>query len=768
MESWWRVLRGIKPYWFAVTISMICALGVGLSYASGVAVLLPVMKIFVSAEGVHGWAERAAAEKRLDLAFLNFDVTVAQSQHKGEGEPIALVVHTLGSAAPPILRPVEIDHSNVFVSKQIVRVKGFINGKPIESRNWLGSKSNPGMVAILALADPGRPVELDVQGPADQTAASAPATAPTTAPTTASATTIVTTTVTPADLSWYYRLFLHLVQSLPDNKFQSLAWIIGFFIGLCVIGSIFRYWQQFLGMNVANRVVMDIRRRMYDRVVALPTSYFALKGTSDTMSRLTQDTNTLTEGVSMALGKAVQEPIKAVFAFGLAWWIDWRLCLGAVVTLPILGLIIRKFSKRMRRAARGALENWARMLAIINETLIGGRVVKAYSAEGYERRRFARVNKDILREQIKLNHYASLSRPTVETLAVILISIPMLFAAYYVLNGTLDREKFLTLLACFAAMIEPLRKLADVNSKVQQTNAAATRVFEVVDMQPEPNHDHSLPKLPRHARSIEFRNIFFSYPGHDEVVLKGISFRVARGQTVAIVGGNGSGKTTLVNLLPRLYVPTSGQVLIDNVDVAAVSLRSLRKQIGLVTQDTLLFADTIYNNIAYGSRHVHPDQLYAAAKQAYADEFITALDHGYDTRVGEHGVRLSGGQKQRLAIARAILHDPTILILDEAMSQIDSDSEAKISLALRNFARGRTVLMIAHRFQTVRSADLIICLDHGQIVGAGTHGQLLANCETYKKLYENQFRETDGSNIIPVNGDPAHALASDTAPVAGN
>jgi subfamily B ATP-binding cassette protein MsbA len=495
-------------------------------------------------------------------------------------------------------------------------------------------------------------------------------------------------------------------------------------------------------MNVANRVIMDLRRRMYDRVTQLPTSYFARFGTSDLMSRLTQDTNTLTDGVSMAFGKAIQEPVKAFFSFILALYLDWKLCLLIVLTMPILGFIIRKFSKRMRRASRGALENWSGMLAVINETLIGARVVKAYSAEGYERRRFSQVNKRLLKEQNRLAHYGSLSRPTIETLAVILSAIPMLIAAHYVMNGA-DKENFFTLLACFVAMLEPLRKLSDVNSRVQQSNAAATRVFDIIDMDIEPNTSHAMPHLARHEQSIEFRHITFSYPGHDEVVLNDVSFTVPNGKNVAVVGGNGSGKTTLLQLVPRLYIPTSGQILIDGVDAATVSLRSLRKQIGLVTQDTLLFADTIYHNIAYGARHVAREQVIDAAKRAYADEFIRGFPDGYETRVGEHGVRLSGGQKQRIAIARAILQNPAILILDEAMSQIDSDSELKITAALREFTRDRTTLSIAHRFSTVISADLIVCLETGRVAGIGTHQELLARCAPYRKLYETQFRELE-------------------------
>ena len=699
MQAWWRVLRGAWPYRWVVVVSMICALGVGMSYAAGVGVMLPVMKIFTSVEGVHGWANRVASEKRLDVAIMDLDQTVKRVEgNKGDG----LRIVEARANADLRLKP---------VGDALPRITSVRSGDAPLADTWQK------MVAVISHAPDGSALQLDVVG-------------------------LGTFDVTARKLPWYTRYFLWAVDLLSiDNPTLALIQVMCFFIFLCFVGSIFRYYQQFLGMTVANRVVMDIRRRMYDRVVQLPTSYFAQKGTSDIMSRLTQDTNTLTDGVSMALGKAIQEPVKAFFSFGLALWIDWRLCLMVVISMPVLGLIIRKFSKRMRRASRRALESWSGMLSIINETLIGARVVKAYTAEGYERRRFAWINKKLLKEQIKINHYSALSRPTIETLAVIFSSIPMIFAAHWVLRGNAEKENFFTLLACLVAMLEPMRKLADVNSKVQQTNAAATRVFEIVDMDPEPNYKNDLPKLPLHRRTIEFRDITFNYPGHEEIVIKNLSVTVRHGQTVAVVGGNGSGKTTLLNLVPRLYIPTSGQVLIDGVDTATVSLRSLRKQIGLVTQDTLLFADTIYNNIAYGARHTTRELVMEASRRSYADEFIRELPLGYDTLVGEHGVRLSGGQKQRIAIARAILRQPSILILDEAMSQIDSDSEMKITTALQAFTKDRTTFVIAHRFATVVNADMIVCLDAGKVCGIGNHQQLMDACPQYRKLYENQFRE---------------------------
>jgi ABC-type multidrug transport system fused ATPase/permease subunit len=662
----------------------------------------------MTVEGMTGWTNRTVTESRLGIRIADLDTSMRFAR-----EP-QLRVMDIGKKAVPGLGAENFKPEE---SEQLRIDRVTIQGRQFS--DWQE------MVKALSHAPPGAAVDLDLAG------------------TNNFSRTVKTTLKEPSlpvrALAWGVSFLPE--DNTPHNKVVALSEIVCFFIFLCIIGSIFRYYQQFLGMTVANRVVMDLRRRVYDHAVQLPSSYFARKGTSDIMSRLTQDAATLTDGVNMAFGKAVQEPVKAMGAFTGAMLINWQLTLLIVGSVPILALIIRKFSKHMRKASRRALENSSSILGIINETFIGVRVVKAYSAEGYERRRFSLANKKLLRQQRKLNHYNALSRPTIETLAVIVSSIPMLFAANWIFSKQESPQNILVLLAMFGAMLEPMRKLADVNSKVQQTNAAATRVFEILDMQIEPNTSHDLPKLPTHRKSIEFRNVVFSYPGHDEIVLNNVNALVKAGQNVAVVGGNGSGKTTLLQLLPRLYVPTSGQVLIDDVDTATVSLRSLRKQIGLVTQDTLLFADTIYNNIAYGTRHATREQVLDASRRAFADEFITTLPEGYETRVGEHGVRLSGGQKQRIAIARAILRDPTILILDEAMSQIDADSETKITDALRAFTRNRTTLMIAHRFQSVISADMIICLDKGNVAGIGTHSQLLENCLAYRRLYENQFRE---------------------------
>ncbi len=703
MESLVRVMRGAWPYRWRVIIGLLCALGVGMSYASGVATMLPVMKIFISAEGIHGWVDHWAAQQRLHIRFLSLDASARKDQ-------IALIVTRTDKGVTKSL-------AGLVPGDRIVAVQlaGGAGAKAQHSSAWKG------MAAILAAGPAGQKVILNIQSASQLTPRSV--------------------TVVLARQAWWIRQVVRSINLLPVDPFTSLCWVVIFFIVLCIVGGAFRYFQQYLAMTVAARMVIDLRRRAYNRVLQLPASYFSQKGTSDVMSRLTQDTNNLTDGVASLMGKLVLEPVKALFVAVVALWVNWELCVAMVLVVPVIGLIIRQFSKRMRRASQRGLERWSGMLSIMQESLSGQRVVKAYTAEGYERRRFAQANRALYQQQRKLSHYAALSRPTIEAMAVVLASVPILILAKLVLQDSISKESFFLLLACFAAIFEPLRKLSDVNTKLQQANAAATRIFEIIDLEPEYDHSRQLPALPRHHESIEFRAVGFEYPGHDKTVLDHISFRVLHGQTTAVVGGNGSGKTTLLSLLPRLYVATRGQVLIDGVDTAGVTLRSLRRQIGVVSQDTVLFADTIYNNIAYGRRHATAEQIMDAARRSYVDDFVASMPDGYQTMIGQDGVRLSGGQRQRLAIARAILRDPAILILDEAMSQIDNESELKITLSLRDFMRNRTTFVIAHRLGTITSADTIICLDAGRMVGIGTHQQLMAVCPEYRQLYETQFRQ---------------------------
>ena len=715
MNSFWRLLKGVWPYRFWLVVSFLCAIGVSLSYASGVATLYPVLKIFISTEGVHGWANQRVADGRLGVQTLNLGDTATRGS-------LAINLMKVLPSAPASLQ--KLAFGDQITRVQMQSAHGLLLG---HSHDWLG------MMALLAHARAGQMARMTIvlkHNPKPATMA------------------IV---LPPRSIPMRY--FSRLVNVLPPGRFMGMCWITGMFILLCIVGSAFRYFQTYLSAVITARVIIDLRRRLFSRMINLPLAYTAGHGTNDLASRLTIDTNTLADGLGSVLGKAILEPTKSIGVAVVAILIDWRLFIGTLVVLPIMGVIIGYFGKRMKKASTRSLQGWSQVVAISNESLNNVRVVKAYSGGGYERRRFERANRHLLRMIKRGIHYNSLSRPVFETLSIVLISIPLLIMFHLVLGGTISKDSFLVMLACMGAIFEPLRKLNDLNNRVQVANAAAARCFEILDL-PTEESPGNLPKLPRHAGSVDFQQVGFHYPNRDRMVLEDINLHVEHGRFIAIVGANGSGKSTLLSLLTRFYEPTSGRVLIDGTDIKTVSLASLRRQIGLVTQDTMLFSDTVYNNIAYGQRHADRERILDAARRSYVDDFVRDLPQGYDTQVGQGGAMLSGGQRQRIAIARAILRDPAILILDEALSQADSESEAKISLALAEFVKTRTTFVIAHHFNTVVSADRIICLENGRIVGAGRHSELLTGCPPYRRLYETQLmgrpETADSSPRLPL------------------
>ncbi len=723
MKPFWRLMRGAWPYRWQIVFSFLCAIGVSLSYASGVATLYPVMKIFMGAEGVHGWRDQTLTQQRLHIQTLG----LTASARKGK---LAISILGVGAKAQEPLHSIQI--GDQIRSVRIISPTGQTTGS---ADSWLK------MMALLANATPGSTAQLTVTA----NDGSAPRTLSATLP----------------PVKWSTRLWASAVKLMPQRRIWSLFWVVMVFIGLCIVGSTFRYLQSFISGVVANKVIVDLRRKLFNHILDLPLSYTANQGTHDLVSRVNVDTTFVAGGLGTVLGKAILEPTKSLGVAILAVMVDWQMFVAMLLILPAMGVVIRKYGKKMMNMGGMQLQGWSAVVGISSESLESIRVIKAYSGAGYERRRFAKANRDLFKAIRHLQHYMALSRPMFETMSIILVSIPLMWAAELTFHHVIGRDEFFLMLACLIAIFEPLRKLNDINSQVQIANSAAQRCFEIIDLPPEPNLSPSLPRLPRHSQVVQFENISFKYPGHDEWVLQDINITIPRGQMVAVVGSNGSGKTTLLSLLPRLYIPTEGRILIDGVDTATVSVNSLRRQIGLVTQETVLFSDTLYNNIAYGMRQADHDQIMQAARRSYVDEFARDLPQGYQTQVGQGGARLSGGQRQRIALARAILRDPAILILDEAMSQVDSDSEAKISLALEDFMRDRTTFIIAHRFSTVMSADLVVCLDAGRIVGCGTHQELFTSCPPYRRLYETQL-------IGPTEGtEPSAAMATLSAGVNG-
>jgi ATP-binding cassette, subfamily B, bacterial MsbA len=559
------------------------------------------------------------------------------------------------------------------------------------------------------------------------------------------------------------------IDVLPTEVFNAVLSIMIALGVLSIFGATANFLHQYLSLTVVARTIANIRRDAFRRAVHLPLRSVLAAGPTDTVSRIVYDTSTLAAGFAALLSKAVAQVTKGIAALAFAFIVEWRLALISLVVGPVLGVIIRKMGKRIRRASKAALGQQAKLYQATTEALTGLRVVKVYAAERSEAGRFHRINKEVVKQELRARTAKALTSPLVEVLALFVLGGLSLVAIKAILDGVLDRGEFLAVMAALFVAAASLRPLTGILTDIQQSRAAAERLAELLNTAVEPGHDHKLPRLPRHAASIEFEHITFTYPTAKEPSLRNISLHIPFGQVIAFVGPNGCGKTTLLSLVPRLFDPDAGdngdptgRVLVDGRDIRDYGVRSLRRQIGVVTQDTVLFAGTIRSNIAYAADSTVSDQqIRDAARRARAEEFILAKPKGYDDPIGEGGSGLSGGQRQRLAIARAILRDPAILILDEATSMIDSDSEAKIAEAIAEFVSGarkaatpgagesksgRTCLIVAHRLSTVINADRIVVMDAGRIVDQGRHEELMGRCELYRQLARNQLGRGEGES----------------------
>jgi ABC-type multidrug transport system fused ATPase/permease subunit len=558
---------------------------------------------------------------------------------------------------------------------------------------------------------------------------------------------------------------------VPENPVYAIATIFGgiFLLGLC--GSATRFFQEFLSDTCAIGAVNDIRRKLYDRVLHLPLGYFTRHGTGDLTARLLTDAQGLQDGFKTFLGPAIQEPIKALVALGVAMWLDWRLTIFIILFTPVMVAVIRKLGTKVRRAMRASLEKSSAMLGQIDATLSGIRVVKSATAEPFERRRYRAVIQKLKVEQVRMARYEAWSTPTLEMLGLLAVGCVLIFASYLVFeHKSFDPPQLIVLMLCLVAIAEPMRRISKLNNVLQRSNAASGRIFEILDAAHTETEIASARGTDRaettgssasdassagmastktgrarvavpesFEREITFEDVTFAYPGAEQPALRGISLRVRRGESVAVVGRNGSGKTTLLTLLPRYFDPSAGRVAIDGVDVRDWPLRRLRRMIGVVTQEAVVFPGTIAENIAYARPTASIERIIEAARRAYAHEFIEQKPQGYNTPLDGLGGQLSGGQRQRLNIARAILRDSPILILDEATSQVDAESEHLIQQAITDLMKDRTTFVIAHRFSTILSCDRIVVLEAGNIVGEGTHDSLLSTCVTYQQLYERQL-----------------------------
>ncbi|HEY8504177.1 MAG TPA: ABC transporter ATP-binding protein, partial [Gemmataceae bacterium] len=550
----------------------------------------------------------------------------------------------------------------------------------------------------------------------------------------------------------YQQLKTYVIRHLPADRFEVLALLLGAVVVGIALKGVFEFLQESLVGSVTHRTLFDLRNRFYRNVINHDIKQFKDNGSHQLMARFTNDTEMVGAGIRTLYGRVVAEPLRIVSCLVLACMICWQLTVLFMVLIPMALITMTKVSRLMKRATRRVLEGMSQIYKILQETFTGIRVVKAFTMEPYERRRFKRATDDYYHKAMKVVFIDSLAGPLVELLGVAAVALALLAGAYLVLKGKthlfglrmtntpLDANTLLTLYALLAAIADPVRKLSSVYTKLQSGAAAADRIFAFMDQRPAVGGNPAGVRLGPVRDRIEFRDVCFSYePGRP--VLTNVQLVVEAGETIAVVGRNGSGKTTLLGLLPRFYDPDHGSVFIDGIDVRHANLRSLRRQVGVVTQETFLFDDTIYNNIAYGCRGATPEQVEEAARRAFVHDLIVAkLPRGYDTPLGEAGGKLSGGEKQKIALARAILRDPSILILDEFTSSYDAESEAQIHQALRAFMKGRTTFVITHRLNTLEIADRIVVLENSRVVAVGTHAELLASCPAYQRLHEAAFQ----------------------------
>ncbi len=535
-----------------------------------------------------------------------------------------------------------------------------------------------------------------------------------------------------------------LVKPTLDEIFLKkndgmLQWIPLAVVGIYLVKGACSYAQTILMNFIGQRIVADLRAELYRKIQTQSLAFFTRNPTGILMSRITNDVGYVQGAVSEAVTALLKDSFTLICLVFVIFYRDWRLAIIAMFVFPLAIYPIAKFGQKMRQVATRTQVTVGSLMTLLQETISGTRIVKAFSMEEYENRRFSGENERLFRLNLKSVSINAASSPFMEFLGGLGIAAIIFYGGYQVIHGQSTPGTFFSFLTALIMLYEPVKRLTNVNNTIQQGIAGAERVFAIVDLVPEIGNRPGAAPLPRISREIKIRNVNFRY--EEAPVLRNINLRIRAGEVVAFVGMSGGGKTTLVNLIPRFYDVTEGEITIDSRDIRDVTIESLRGQIAIVTQQTILFNDTVRDNIAYGDIVKTEEEIIAAAKAANAHDFIVRLPMGYDTLIGEQGTKLSGGERQRISIARAILKDAPILILDEATSSLDSEAEIEVQGALENLMKGRTTLVIAHRLSTIRNADRIIVLVNGEIREEGTHETLLTCQGEYCRLYNMQFKE---------------------------
>jgi subfamily B ATP-binding cassette protein MsbA len=541
-----------------------------------------------------------------------------------------------------------------------------------------------------------------------------------------------------------------LVKPALDEIFlkknsDMLMWIPVAVIVIYLTKGVCNYTQTILMSFIGQRVIADLRNNLYRRMQMQSLSFFTKNPTGILMSRITSDVGYVQGAVSEAVTSLLKDSFTLICLVFVIFYRDWQLAIIAVFVFPLTIYPIAKFGGKMRNIATRTQVTMGSLTTLLQETISGTRIVKAFSMEEYESRRFAKENEHLFKLAMKSVSVSAVSSPFMEFLGGIGIAAIVFYGGYQVINGVSTPGTFFSFLTALIMLYEPVKRLTNVNNTIQQGIAGAERVFSIIDIVPDIKNDVDATDLPKISRGIDIKDVTFCY--EETPVLKNVNLSIKAGEVVAFVGMSGGGKTTLVNLIPRFYDVSEGQILIDGHDIRHVTIESLRGQIGIVTQQTILFNDTVRNNIAYGNIEKTDEDIVQAAKAANAHDFIMNLPKRYDTVIGEQGAKLSGGERQRMSIARALLKDAPILILDEATSSLDTEAEIEVQDALEYLMKGRTTLIIAHRLSTIRNAHRILVLAKGEIVEEGTHESLLEKRGEYFKFYNMQFKDENRNSI---------------------
>lgn len=711
MQYFKRIFKYVWPQRSRVVIVIITALITAMLYSLSIMSLLPFLKVMMGEENIHAWLDRKVCDQRFQVDFYVPDA----ADYADEGVANSLTLTKVEEDSPFVevgIKPFD----------KIVGVGSLVADNKVpfpKLLHELASAPDDSTVPVqYARINNDQDIEIkQIQ-------------------------------INTGQMSRYTRLVVDAVQWVSgliprgeiSNKVKMAAMklIVYLIVLVTIIRCLTKFIQQYWANKVVNTAVTDFREEAFSHIMEVPIGFFSRISPSDAMSRILGDVNGIGRGVSFIFGRGLLEPLKALFCVAGAMMINMNLVLiflaGAPLLLGFTGFLGKKMKKHTRRSLRGT----ALILGKLEDVINSLRVVKVYNRQDYERKSFGNVNQSFLNQTLKVAKVEAITMPTLEILGMFAMTLALLVGIKWVVNSNMQSSSFFILIGLLGMAAESVRRGSDIWNRVQAADASAKRVYEILDADVESEKADAIKLLPL-KRSIEFKNVSFTYPNSKNAVLKNIDLTIEAGRTVAFVGPNGSGKTTMVNLIPRFYDVDSGSILVDGVNIADATLYSLRNQISMVTQNVVTFHDTIAANIAYGKADATREEIVDAAKRSFAHEFIEQLPDGYDTVVGEHGVGLSGGQLQRIVIARAIIKNPSILIFDEATSQVDADSENKIHKALDDLMQDRTCILIAHRFSTVISADTIVVMDNGQVRAQGKHEELIKSCSLYKNLYETQL-----------------------------